>query len=333
MPILLAVLAFVLVPYPAKAGLLATLFKIFSSGKDGSHQETALAVLSRPLLGSQGAPAIPAVGGPTSEPVSPLPSTQDNALVASKNPMGTLPSVFQDEILIYTVVGGDTPGAIAERFGISLNTLLWANNIANPNLIKVGDELIILPVTGVKYEVKKGDTIEAIAKKFKGDVDEILSFNGLATGEPLEVGSVLIIPDGEIVPPLSAPSTRSISSFSRLPEYSGYYMKPIFGGRRSRGLHGFNGIDLADSCGSPVLSSAPGTIIIARPSGWNGGYGKYVVISHANGTQTLYAHLSSILGKIGQYIAQGSQIATVGSTGNSTGCHVHFEVRGARNPF
>ena len=247
--------------------------------------------------------------------------------------MGTLPSVFQDEILIYTVVGGDTPGAIAERFGISLNTLLWANNIANPNLIKVGDELIILPVTGVKYEVKKGDTIEAIAKKFKGDVDEILSFNGLATGEPLEVGSVLIIPDGEIVPPLSAPSTRSISSFSRLPEYSGYYMKPIFGGRRSRGLHGFNGIDLADSCGSPVLSSAPGTIIIARPSGWNGGYGKYVVIAHANGTQTLYAHLSLILGKIGQYIAQGSQIATIGSTGNSTGCHVHFEVRGARNPF
>lgn len=329
---MLTIFTFVLVPYQAKAGLLSTLFKIFGSGNDSAHSETAMAALSMPLLGSQGS-APQATGGPVNEPVSSLPSTQNNSLVASKNPLGTLPGSFQDEILIYTVVGGDTPGAIAEGFGISLNTLLWANNISNPNRIKVGDELIILPVTGVKYEVKKGDTIEAVAKKFKGDVDEILSFNNLATGESLEVGSVLIIPDGEIVAPLSASTARSISSFSRLPEYGGYYMKPILGGRRSRGLHGFNGIDLADSCGLPVLSSAAGTIIIVRPSGWNGGYGKYVAVSHPNGTQTLYAHLSSILGKVGQYIAQGSQIATIGSTGNSTGCHVHFEVRGALNPF
>jgi len=110
-------------------------------------------------------------------------------------------------------------------------------------------------------------------------------------------------------------------------------MRPIFGGRRSRGIHGYNGIDLADSCGSPVVTSAPGTVIILRSSGWNGGYGKYIVVTHPNGTQTLYAHLSSVLASVGQFVAQGSQIGNIGSTGNSTGCHVHFEIRGAKNPF
>lgn len=285
-----------------------------------------------PLLGSQGLSAALAAGGPVHEPEPMLPSTQDSALVASKNPAGTLSSYYTDQIFIYTVAEGDTPGGIAERFGISLNTLLWSNNLSNPNLIKVGAELVILPVTGVKYEVKKGDTLEFVAKKFRGEVGDIIAFNGLAIGEPLEIGSTIIIPDGEIATPPSSPSSQNYSA-GRLPEYSGYYMRPIIGGRKSRGIHGFNGVDLANSCGLSVLASAAGTVIIARPSGWNGGYGEYIVITHPNGTQTLYAHLSLILARVGQYVAQGSQIGTMGSTGNSTGCHVHFEVRGARNPF
>lgn len=261
--------------------------------------------------------------------------SQESALVSTKNPLGTLPSPLPGAIIIYTVQPGDTPGAIADYFGISLNTLLWANNIRNSNLIKVGDELVILPVSGVKYEVLPGDTIESVAKKFKGDTGEILGFNGLAPGEILEVGSIIIIPDGEIILPASYSSqiVRTPSGSSGLPAYSGYYMRPIFGGRKSRGIHGYNGVDLANSCGLPVLAAAEGTIIVARNSGWNGGYGKYVVITHPNGTQTLYSHLQSILGFVGQRLAQGSQFATIGSTGNSTGCHVHFEVRGAKNPF
>jgi len=194
----------------------------------------------------------------------------------------------------------------------------------------VGDELIILPVTGVKYEVKKGDTVSSIAKKFGADVLDILAFNNLAAGMELEAGTTIIIPDGEITPP-----TPPVKLFTPTPSSapSGYYMRPIFGGRKSRGLHGYNGVDLAQSCGEAVLAAAEGTAIVVRPDGWNGGYGKYVVISHPNGTQTLYAHLSSILASQGQYVARGSQIARIGSTGNSTGCHLHFEVRGAPNPF
>lgn len=268
-------------------------------------------------------------GGP--EDGVPLLITQDNALMSTRNPLGTIPRPDADRIAVYTVQTGDTPGAIAQQFGISLNTLLWANNLRSASTIKAGDDLIILPVTGVQYEVKRGDTLEGIAKKFKGDAAEIVSFNGLGIGETLETGMIIIIPDGELVPP---PAGRpSPSRFSVLPEHRGYYIRPILGGRRSRGIHGFNGVDVADSCGFPVLASAEGTVIVARPTGWNGGYGKYAVLTHPNGTQTLYAHLSSILAGVGQPVRQGAVIATVGSTGNSTGCHVHFEIRGAKNPF
>lgn len=320
--------------YPARrveAGLLSQLLRFFT-GFEKEESQSAAASLSFPLLGSQITPPLEESGGPLPRDAEfDLPATQDSALIASRNPIGTLNSPAQDQILIYKVKEGDTPASIAENFGISLNTLLWANSIRNPRLIRIGDELIILPVTGVQYEVRKGDTIESIAKQFKGDAEEIISFNGLVIDEPLMVGTALIIPDGEIVLPPS-PTVR-IPRFSGLPEYKGYYLRPIFGGRRSRGIHGFNGIDLANSCGVPVLAAAEGTVLIARSSGWNGGYGRYIVLNHSNGTQTLYAHLLSVLASPGQKVAQGSQIAVLGSSGNSTGCHAHFEVRGAKNPF
>lgn len=319
-------------PSFAHAGFFSELFRFFTGGESAVEEEYSAGAVSLPLLGSGPQSPSQGVGGSVDEDSgSFFSATLNSALVAPKNPTGTLPQVSHGQIVVYTVQQGDTPGLIAEQFGISLNTLLWANNIRNPHLIKVGDELIILPVSGVKYEVKKGDTIESVAKKFKGDADEILSFNGIVAGESLEVGMTIIIPDGEFAAPITPAGGRA--QLGSLPSYRGYYMRPVFGGRRSRGVHGFNGVDLADSCGLPVIASAGGTIIIARSSGWNGGYGKYIVITHPNGTQTLYAHLSAILGTVGQKVSQGSQIAAMGSTGNSTGCHVHFEVRGARNPF
>lgn len=330
------VFAAISLPALARAGFLSDLWKKIA----GVGVEEVSASVSMPLLGSQAFPPSPGsdgIGGPqdAEDAVLPLPSTQESALIASRNPLGTLPSSRTGEILVYTVREGDTPGAIADHFGISLNTLLWANNIRNPHLIKVGDELVILPVSGVKYEIKKGDTVESIAKKFKGDVNEILSFNGLAIDEVLDPGTTIIIPDGEIAaPPSPVPSGKNNGlRFSSFPEYVGYYLRPILGGRKSRGIHGYNGVDLANSCGLPVLASADGAVIIARTTGWNGGYGKYIVLAHSNGTQTLYAHLSQIFVTAGQEMQQGMALGLIGSTGNSTGCHVHFEVRGARNPF
>ncbi|MBI4137891.1 MAG: peptidoglycan DD-metalloendopeptidase family protein [Candidatus Sungbacteria bacterium] len=330
------------IPRPAAAGFFLDVLKFFT-GADASATEvvgesTLPAAASLPLLGAYASLPLTrqdAEAEYAEESIFQLQVTQESALVASRNPMGTLTDPYQDTIVVYRVREGDTPSGIASRFGISLNTLLWANNLRAASGIRVGDELVILPVTGVRYGVKKGDTIESIAKTFKGDADEILSFNGLAIGAPLEIGAVLIIPDGELAPPPEQKTSPAPlrSRIASLPEYIGYFMRPIFGGRKSRGIHGYNAVDLANSCGLPVLASAPGTAILVRSSGWNGGYGKYAVVTHPNGTQTLYAHLSSILTSVGQFVAQGSQIGIIGSTGNSTGCHLHFEIRGARNPF
>lgn len=330
-------IAFFVFPLPAHAGFFDVLKYLFSGSDVGASNETAAASVSLPLLGSSGASGADVAANDDTALIS---ATQDSALVSTRNPAGTLPRSTNDQISVYAVQEGDTPGSIAERFGISLNTLLWANNIRNAKNIRIGDELIILPVTGVQYEVKKGDTAESIARKFKADAGDIMSFNGFGVDEPLIAGAAIIIPDGEFTSTPSAPSGRPPSRFANLPEFSGYYTRPVIGGRNVRatrvnphGLHGLNGVDLANSCGLPVFASADGTVIIARNDGWNGGYGKYIVVAHTNGTQTLYGHLSVILASAGQNVDQGSQIAAIGSSGNSTGCHLHFEVRGARNPF
>jgi murein DD-endopeptidase MepM/ murein hydrolase activator NlpD len=111
-------------------------------------------------------------------------------------------------------------------------------------------------------------------------------------------------------------------------------MNPLPGSVKTQGIHGYNGVDLGGvSAGSPVLAAAGGTVIVAKSAGWNGGYGSYVVVQHNNGTQTLYAHLNSVSVNVGQGVSVGEKVGGVGSTGRSTGIHLHFEVRGDANPF
>jgi murein DD-endopeptidase MepM/ murein hydrolase activator NlpD len=231
-----------------------------------------------------------------------------------------------ENISIYEVRKGDNLSQIAEMFGVSVNTIKWANNITVP--IKEGQILTILPVTGIKYTVKKGDTVASVAKAYKSDADEIESFNGI-TG-PLVAGQTIIIPDAEA--PAAAKS--SVSGSTGVKVTSGYFTRPVKGGTRTQGIHGHNGVDIASYSGAPIYAAAGGEVIIAKADGgWNGGYGNYVVIKHSNGTQTLYAHLTQTLVSAGTTVAQGDQVGTMGNTGKSTGVHLHFEVRGATNPF
>jgi murein DD-endopeptidase MepM/ murein hydrolase activator NlpD len=260
----------------------------------------------------------------------------DGALVSESGPLGTLGDLAETPtasgISIYVVREGDTLSQIAGMFGVSVNTIIWANDLPSAKAIHEGQTLVILPISGVQHVVAKGETIESIAKKYKGDVKEIVQYNGLEPNAKLAIGDILIIPDGEAAQPVP----RSVASGkTRTPSvsYDGYYLRPIQGGVRTQGLHGYNAVDLATFEGAPVLAAAGGRVVVSRTGGWNGGYGNYIVIEHPNGTQTLYAHNRENIVFVGQKVVPGQVIGYVGSTGRTTGPHVHFEVRGAKNPF
>ncbi|MBI1999215.1 MAG: peptidoglycan DD-metalloendopeptidase family protein [Parcubacteria group bacterium] len=261
----------------------------------------------------------------------------DSALLPDSGPLGTIADVEEqapgsDQISLYVVREGDSLSQIAKMFGVSVNTIMWANDINRGDLIHAGQVLVILPISGVRYTVLKGDTLEIIAKKFKGDVDEIKRFNDIANASELTVGRTIIIPAGEVANRSYTAQGYLPVSGANGPSYVGYYLRPV-PGPKTQGLHGYNGVDFAAAYGTPVAAAAEGAVIVSRPEGWNGGYGQYVVVSHPNGTQTLYAHLGAVAVSAGSYVARGQTIGYSGSTGKSTGPHLHFEVRGAQNPF
>ncbi len=238
------------------------------------------------------------------------------------------------EIRVYTVRDGDSLSQIAELFDVTTNTIMWANDLTKATAIQPGDTLVILPIAGVRHIVKDGDTISTISKKYEGDTEEILSYNQLASADEISIGDVLIIPGGAVnTPTRRASQAQPVRVSGASGASSAGFSHPAPGSVRTQGIHGYNGVDLAAGYGSPIRAAASGEVIVSKSSGWNGGYGNYVVIKHPNGAQTLYAHLSSNYVGVGSYVSQGEVIGGMGSTGRSTGTHLHFEVRGARNPF
>ncbi len=337
----LAVLFLVVVPVMAYASgffsLIGSLFSNTASANTKSFNSQNLALL-------QSAGSLPGVSPNNS--VSIVGGT--SLMAESPDPLVSSVPV-NDQIRIYVVHQGDTLSGIAKMFDVSVNTIIWANDIKNGKIAS-GDQLVILPISGVEYTVKSGDTLKSIATKFKGDVNDIASFNNISPTASLAVGDTVIIPDGELSSSSGSSSYSSgsgkggtsggTSSSPKVGSYGpsypviiGYYERPIIGGLKTQGIHGHNGVDLASIYGTNILASADGQVIVAKSGGWNGGYGSYVVIKHDNGTQTLYAHLSSVIVSAGQVVSQGQIIGHMGSTGDSTGTHLHFEIRGARNPF
>jgi murein DD-endopeptidase MepM/ murein hydrolase activator NlpD len=326
---------FVLLVLPAAvayAGFFSMFGDIFSKintvQKPITSQNIALlAAASAPDLGSRSQQIeVNTVGG--------------SALLPDAGPEGAIADLSDEDfdhgqISIYTVHEGDSLASIAKMFDVSVNTILWANNMQKGAKLAIGETLVILPVSGVEYVVKKGDTIESIAKKYKGDPLEVRSYNGFAESEQPSIGAMVIIPDGEmptVVPVKTKPASSKLRGASG-PELTGFYHSPLASYRKSQGLHGYNGVDLVEYIGAPVFAAADGDVVVARQGGYNGGYGNYVVIRHANGTQTLYGHLQSITVSAGGHVSQGETIGYLGNTGRSTGPHLHFEVRGAKNPF
>lgn len=259
-----------------------------------------------------------------------------SALVSDTGPLGTRGDTAivpkPEQISVYVVREGDSLSQIAKLFGVTTDTIIWANDIGRNGVIHEGQTLVILPVSGIQHTIKKGDTLASIAKKYSVDTEEIVSFNQIHDGYVLAVGDSIIVPDGKVQTTYARATSGAVVRGTSGPSISGYYGRPVSGYKKTQGLHGYNAVDLAAPVGTPVLASAAGDVIISR-TGWNGGYGNYIVISHGNGTQTVYAHNSSNIVYAGQSVVQGQVIGYVGSTGRSTGPHLHFEVRGAQNPF
>lgn len=256
---------------------------------------------------------------------------QENSLLAPNSPLiGDIFRSFRKEVVTYLVKSGDNPEKIALSLGLNTDTLLWANNLKDGDLIRPGDKLIILPINGVRIKVVSGDSVGSLAKKYQGKSEEIIAFNSLPADGSLKVGDFIIIPGGE----MPAPSKPKITA----PRYASSVQRADWliiptNGRNWGRIHGFNGVDISNDCGTPIYAAAAGRVITSDGIGWNGGYGKNIKIQHPNGVITLYAHASSLLVDEGENVSQGQLVAYMGTTGRSTGCHLHFEVRGARNPL
>jgi LysM repeat protein len=265
---------------------------------------------------------------------------QDGVLV-SAGPVGKEEMIAKrsngGEINVYTVREGDSLSQIASMFDVTANTILWANDLPRASAISPGDTLIILPIAGVRHVVKKGDTIAAVAKKYEGNAEEILSFNQLSSDTDLSIGDTLVIPGGSLhVEPVKvvAKETKKSKTTAKQTVASGAsFSHPIPGALKTQGIHGYNAVDFGVGVGATVRAAASGDVIVSKSGGWNGGYGNYIVIKHKNGVQTLYAHLSRNDVAVGSSVSSGESIGASGNSGKSTGPHLHFEVRGGKNPF
>lgn len=256
-------------------------------------------------------------------------------------PFTIIPERPREALETYAVQAGDTILGIASKYGLEPETLLWANPAIerNPDRISIGDQIKILPVNGVLHVVKAGDTLSSIAAKYKATAEAIVAYKGNAfksISDALVVGTEVVVPGGQkqivaqqVVTSYNGPAPAGAA------KGSGAFLWPTSGSITQKYWSGHAAIDIGSWTGAPV-KAADGGYVVEAGRGWSSGYGNHVVIDHGNGFRTLYAHLNSIFVSPGESVSKGTQIGTVGNTGNSTGPHLHFEVlyQGVRrNPY
>lgn len=261
---------------------------------------------------------------PPSAVLSAATTNEETSTIISEKPRA--------EIINYTVQNGDTVSSIAQKFGISIDTIRWANDLTSISAIKLGQILKILPVTGVVHKVAKGETIYSIVKYYSSDAQSVVDFpfNTFVNDETfaLAVGQLLIVPDG--VKPKETPWSAGVYIARKTPDAgvvsaTGIFVWPT-AGIISQGFRWYHpAIDIANRVGPPILAADSGKVVVA---GWpdSQGFGNRVIIDHGNGFQTLYAHLAKIYVVSGQTVKRGDQIGQMGSTGRSTGTHLDFRI-------
>lgn len=249
------------------------------------------------------------------------------ALVKQELPGTTVP-LTRTEVIDYVVQVGDNPWIIAEKFGLSVSTVLWENKLGLYSTIRPGQKLTILPVSGVSHTISKGDTLEKIAKKYKASADEIKQLNEIEDETELALGSKLVIPGGKkyVAPRPAVTQRREVvvpPSIAAKP--GGKMLWPTNSQRITQYFKWRHaGLDIGNKMREPIYAAESGVVEIA---GWKGGgWGRTVLINHGNGLKTRYAHATKVLVSPGEQVEKGKVIALVGSTGRSSGPHLHFGV-------
>jgi len=284
------------------------------------------------------------LGNPSNEDsLEDLPTTSSDenySFIRATNSPQIKNSEAQKIVREYIVQEGDTLQSISERFGISRETIALNNNLKSLDSVEVKTKLIILPTNGLQVTINNSEELNKQAEKYAVKSEDIIAFNNINV-ESINNNTKIIIPEAKVPnsenPFYKAPVKVNIASkpvspkIVSVPETDGYFGYPTTG-RNYGVIHSTNGVDISNSCGTAIYASAAG-VVEGSQDGWNGGYGSYIKIKHPNGVVTLYAHLSSRISQVGDSVEKGQLIGLMGTTGRSTGCHLHFEVRGARNPL
>jgi len=305
------------VEWPAQAVSTLPMPALPASAGDGGNEETAENVLAQFNRQNGGAP----FGGRNGA---------NGAIARLAQPHTIIPERPRLDVVTYTVQAGDTVQSIAALFSLQPTTIIWANPAIEdaPDLLRIGQEVTILPIDGAYHKVAEDDTLESIAKEYKVEPDAITTceYNPpeLSDHSIIKEGMWLIVPGGEkpYVPKVVTTYAGSVPEGAR---GTGRFQWPVLGRITQGYWYGHRAIDIGAPTGSAVLVADGGFVSFA---GWTDvGYGYLIVIDHANGFATYYAHLSNIYVFEGQAVERGQVIGAVGSTGWSTGPHLHFEVR------
>lgn len=294
-------------------------------------------VLTSGIFGGQSliSASYPGIGGPDprfAQAFEPFPNGP--VVTGFQDPHTNISQKPRSEIIEVKVQSGDTISSIAQRFGISTETIKWANDLTGDS-IKPDQTLKILPVTGVSHTVKSGDSLESVAKKYSAEQQAILDFpfNDIPDDFKLKKGQLLIVPDGsppEVPAPLKPkPQPQYLAQGPASPAFSapggGQFIWPA-GGQITQYFAWYHpGVDIANRNAPGIAATDGGTVVVA---GWpdNQGYGNRVILDHGNGYTSMYAHLSNIYVSVGETVSRGQLIGQMGSTGRSTGTHLHLEI-------
>lgn len=253
---------------------------------------------------------------------------KNDLLVDSADVHTTIPSDrLRDTVITHQVASGDSLESIAKQYNVSVDSLRYVNNLSSSDHIKPGQNLTILPISGVLHEVKKGESLQAIADAWKVPVQAIVDVNWLDEPYTVTAGQKLVIPGAEIPKPTPTPTAApKNSNMATTPvKGNGKFIWPVSGQVSQYFSYYHNGIDIANH-GVPTQILAADGGVVTFAGWWAGGGGNSVWIDHGNGYVTMYAHMSKIMASVGQRVTRGTQIGITGDTGRAFGIHLHFMV-------